>query len=85
MLLVATTLLIRDHLRLDQHATALEARVEHLQDRIWQLAESEAQHRSLVEAQADLMVERDAQGRILFANDGYARLLGTRRPKPSRK
>jgi PAS domain S-box-containing protein len=78
-LLVATVLLLRDHIRLDQHALSLEAQTERLQDRVWQLAESEEQHRSLIEAQVDLIVQRDPQGRITFANEAYARLVGAPR------
>ncbi|KQT86599.1 ATP-binding protein [Methylobacterium sp. Leaf466] len=50
--------------------------VEHLEDRIWQLSESEERYRALVEATTDVVVQRDAQGRITFASDGFARLLG---------
>jgi PAS domain S-box-containing protein len=78
-LLVATALLLRDHLRLEQHALSLEGQAERLQDRMWQLAESEERHRSLIEAQVDLIVQRDGQGRILYVNENYARLAGRRR------
>jgi PAS domain S-box-containing protein len=78
-LLVAAALLLRDHVRLDHHTLTLENQIEGLQDRLWQLAESEEQHRSLVEAQVDLIVQRDPQGRITFVNEGYARLAGRRR------
>ncbi|WP_018262929.1 ATP-binding protein [Methylobacterium sp. WSM2598] len=54
-----------------------EREVEHLHDRIWHLAESEERYRNLVEAQIELIVQRDAEGRITFANEGFARLLGT--------
>jgi PAS domain S-box-containing protein len=75
-LLVVTVMLLRDHLRLEQHAVALEGHIERLQDRVWQLAESEEQHRSLIETQLDFIVLRDPTGRILFANEAYSRLLG---------
>jgi PAS domain S-box-containing protein len=75
-LLVVTVMLLRDHLRLAQHAVSLEGEIERLQDRIWQLAESEERHRGLVEAQLDLIVMRDGQGRIAFANEAYGRLAG---------
>jgi PAS domain S-box-containing protein len=78
-LLVAAALLLRDHIRLEQHTLSLECQIERLQDRVWQLAESEEQHRSVIEAQVDVLVQRDAQGRIIFANEGYARLAGRRR------
>src|SRR5215207_7479693 len=75
-LLFATIMLLRDHHRLAQHAVSLEAHVERLQDRTWQLAESEEQHRTLVEAQLDIIVLRDLQGHITFANEAYAKLAG---------
>ena len=40
---------------------ALEARIEELSDRNWELREAEERARSLLEAQGDLIVRRDAQ------------------------
>ena len=57
----------------------LEAEVEALQDRLWRVSESEARYRGLVEAQLDVMVQRDGAGRITFANEGFARLAGVPR------
>ncbi|WP_375456188.1 ATP-binding protein [uncultured Methylobacterium sp.] len=48
---------------------------EHLHDRIWRISESEDRYRALVEATTDVIVQRDAQGRITFANAGYAALF----------
>ncbi|MCJ2032648.1 ATP-binding protein [Methylobacterium sp. J-068] len=53
-----------------------EARIEELEDRIWRLSESEERYRALVEATTEVIVQRDAQGRITFANEGFARLVG---------
>ncbi|MGU3536274.1 ATP-binding protein [Methylobacterium sp. A54F] len=53
-----------------------EPETDHLHDRIARIAESEERYRSLVEATMDVVVQRDAQGRITFANEGFARLLG---------
>ncbi|WP_375410738.1 ATP-binding protein [uncultured Methylobacterium sp.] len=52
------------------------AEFEHLQDRIWRLSESEERYRALVEATTEIIVQRDGQGRITFANAGFATLLG---------
>ncbi len=49
---------------------------EDLHDRIWRIAESEERYRALVAATMDVIVQRDALGRITFANDGFARLVG---------
>ncbi len=49
---------------------------EALQDRLWQIAESEERYRVLVEATRQAVVQRDGQGRITFASEGFAALLG---------
>src|SRR3954467_4676074 len=59
---------------------------EALADRNWELKEAEERTRSLFESQGDLIVLRDADGRIAFVNDAYcalaqqprAMLLGSR-------
>ena len=53
-----------------------EARIEALEDRIWRLSESEERYRALVEATTEIIVQRDGRGRITFANEGFARLIG---------
>jgi PAS domain S-box-containing protein len=47
---------------------------EALADRNWELQEAEQRVRSLFESQGDLIVLRDAEGRINFANDAYCEL-----------
>ncbi len=54
---------------------------EALADRNWELQEAEARARSLFESQGDLIVLRDAAGRITFANDAYCELAGWPREK----
>ena len=59
---------------------------EALADRNWELQEAEQRARRLFESQGDLIVLRDAEGRISYANDAYCELaqqprdalLGTR-------
>ena len=59
---------------------------ESLADRNWELQEAEQRARRLFESQGDLIVLRDAEGRITYANDAYcelaqmpcAALIGTR-------
>ena len=51
---------------------------EAMQDRLWRLAESEERYRALVEATTDCIVQCDAQGRITFANEGFAAMIGAR-------
>ena len=47
---------------------------EALADRNWELKEAEERARSLFESQGDLIVLRDTEGRITFANDAYCEL-----------
>src|SRR5262245_50067571 len=54
---------------------------EALADRNWELQEAEARARSLFESQGDLIVLRDAEGRITFANDAYCELAGIPRER----
>src|SRR3954451_2530378 len=54
---------------------------EAMADRNWELQEAESRARSLFESQGDLIVLRDAEGRITFANDAYCELARTPREK----
>src|SRR3954466_11163954 len=47
---------------------------EALADRNWELKEAEERARALFESQGDLIVLRDADGRITFVNDAYCGL-----------
>ena len=53
---------------------------EALADRNWELQEAEGRARSLFESQGDLIVMRDADGRITYANDAYC-LMAERPPR----
>ncbi|MBI1203743.1 MAG: response regulator [Rhodopseudomonas sp.] len=57
----------------------LEMRLEELADRNWELREAEERARSLLEAQGDLIVRRDTQGRVTYANNVYCALAGASR------
>ena len=52
---------------------------EALVDRNWELKEAEERARSLFEQQGDLIVLRDGDGCITFANDAYCELAGRSR------
>ncbi|MHB2209118.1 ATP-binding protein [Methylobacterium sp. CM6257] len=53
-----------------------EGEAERLHDRLWRVSESEDRYRALVAATTEVIVQRDARGRITYANEDYARLLG---------
>src|SRR3954466_603205 len=54
---------------------------EALADRNWELKEAEERARTLFESQGDLIVLRDADGRITFVNDAYCELAQQPRVK----
>jgi PAS domain S-box-containing protein len=58
---------------------ALQDRAEALADRNWELKEAEERTRSFLEAQGDVIVRRDADGRITYANDAFCVLAGCSR------
>jgi signal transduction histidine kinase/DNA-binding response OmpR family regulator len=57
-----------------KRAKALEASIEHLTDRNWELRESAEHARSLLEAQGDLILRRAADGRLTYVNDAMCAL-----------
>ena len=57
----------------------LEARAEELCDRNWELRDAEERAKSFVEAQGDVIVRRDADGAISYANDAFCALAGRAR------
>ena len=66
---------------LQKESAGLRAHVEVLSDRQWELREAEERMKSLLEAQGDLIVRRDSDGRIAYANDAYCVLAGQPRDR----
>jgi len=54
----------------------IETRIERLEDLKWELSENEVRYRSLLDSQQEMIVRRDVEGRIEFANRSFCRLLG---------
>src|SRR5690606_41219830 len=52
------------------------AQVESLADRVWEMQEGEERFRGLIDALGDLVVHRDRNGRIVYANKVFADLVG---------
>src|SRR5215213_5357326 len=65
--------------RLAMELKRAKIRCEALADSTWELKEAEARATSLLEAQGDLIVRRDSQGRITYVNDAYCALTGAAR------
>jgi PAS domain S-box-containing protein len=54
----------------------LEERIEALSDYNWELREAEERARSFLEAQGDVIVRRDGDGRLTYVNDAFCALSG---------
>jgi PAS domain S-box-containing protein len=57
----------------------LERGLEELKDLQWQIRENEGRYRDLLDNQADVIVRRDADGRLTFANRSFCRVFGLER------
>ncbi len=74
--------LLRDDLtRLADENRRLAASLESLSDTAWELRESEERYRSMIDAQGDLVVRRDASGKVTFVNPAFAKAFD--RPAPA--
>src|SRR5215204_3232759 len=78
--LMATVLLFRRSLVLLRDQSALRETLARLGGGLDRLSPGGGAWETLLDRHADLLVRCDAQGRILFANQAYADLIGRRRP-----
>ncbi|WFP64897.1 PAS domain-containing sensor histidine kinase [Mesorhizobium sp. WSM4904] len=62
---------------LDETAARSRAEIETLADRMWEMQESEERFRGLIDALGDLVVHRNRDGHIVYANKVFASLVGT--------
>ncbi|MEZ2332505.1 ATP-binding protein [Mesorhizobium sp. RCC_202] len=60
---------------LAQTAARSRAEIETLADRMWEMQESEERFRGLIDALGDLVVHRDRDGHIVYANRVFASLV----------
>ncbi|MFD0985660.1 PAS domain-containing hybrid sensor histidine kinase/response regulator [Methyloligella solikamskensis] len=65
--------------KLDQVGEGVDASLEALQDLQWEVQEREARYRDLLDHQDDVILRRDADGRLTFINDSYCRVFGVTR------
>ncbi|HTZ02053.1 MAG TPA: histidine kinase dimerization/phospho-acceptor domain-containing protein, partial [Xanthobacteraceae bacterium] len=54
----------------------LESRLDQAEDRHWESREAQERAKSFFEAQGDVIVRRDANGTITYANDAFCALAG---------
>lgn len=54
----------------------LETRLEALENRTWELRESEERHRSLIEAFGDMILHRSANGEVTYVNEAFITTFG---------
>ena len=57
----------------------LERELETLKDIQWEIRENEARYRDLLDNQTDVILRRDAAGRLTFVNQAFCRLFGLER------
>ncbi|MER9634944.1 response regulator [Mesorhizobium sp. M0228] len=62
---------------LDATTARSRAEIETLADRMWEMQESEERFRGLIDALGDLVVHRDRDGHIVYANKVFADLVET--------
>jgi PAS domain S-box-containing protein len=76
LMAAAALMLLRDLYRSDKQAAARDGEIEKLRDEIWQARESEERYRGLIEGQNDLILRRDPEGRIVYANAAFLEISG---------
>ena len=54
-----------------------ERGIESLKDMQWELRENEARYRDLLDSQQDVILRRNAEGRLIFVNRSFSRVFGT--------
>ena len=62
--------------RPEQITARVDSRIEQLRDMQWVLRENEARYRNLLDTQADIIVRRQADGRISFVNKAFCHAFG---------
>lgn len=75
MAAAAAVVLLRDHVRLERHAVALEAEMSRIRGEMRQLTGASERGQAILAAQRELIVVQDSDGRIAFVNDSLARFM----------
>lgn len=61
--------------RIQRLGNRLERGIESLKDMQWELRENEARYRDLLDSQQDVILRRDAEGRLIFVNHAFCRVF----------
>jgi PAS domain S-box-containing protein len=70
----ALALMIRRNRGQRDEIERLETRLEDFSDRAWEIKEAEERAKSFLEAQGDVIVRRDGDGRVTYVNDAFCAL-----------
>jgi PAS domain S-box-containing protein len=73
---LAAALIGRRVRRLDRLSRDQSGRLEKVADEAWEMRETAERLRSFLDAQDDPIVRRDGEGRVVYANEAYAALIG---------
>lgn len=61
--------------QMERVGARLERRLERLQDAQWELSENEARYRALLDSQEAVIIRRDEEGRLTFANKAFFKMF----------
>jgi two-component system, sensor histidine kinase and response regulator len=61
---------------IDRLGDRFDRGIESLKDMQWQLRENEARYRDLLDSQQDVILRRNAEGRLIFVNRSFCRVFG---------
>ena len=75
----AIGLLFSYNQKLKEERRQLRERIDDLSDENWELRESEERAKSFLEAQGDVIIRRDGEGRVSYVNDAFCALAGRTR------
>ena len=62
------------------NSEGLVRQIEQLNDARWQLSDDEARYLDLLDTQEDMIIRRDSEGRVVFANRAFCRSFGVPAP-----
>jgi PAS domain S-box-containing protein len=64
---------VKETSELSEFGTRIERHLEQLKDLQWEISENEARYRDLLDSQDDMILRRDAEGRLTFVNRAFCK------------